>query len=49
VGWGKPKAKRQGKAEPNHKGETAHSNGTTAHSRAITRWPTADLPVNSDY
>ena len=26
-----------------------HSNGTTTHAAANIRWPTADLPVNSDY
>ena len=51
--WGKPKAKRQAKAEQNHKGESArqwHNYVYTVRTPAANiHWPTAYLPVNSDY
>jgi len=47
--WSKPKARRQRKRQS----KTMRAKSTAmAHQRvpaAITRWPTADLPVNSDY
>ena len=43
-GMGKPKAKSQAR-QSKTTGAKLHSNGTTA----IIWWPTAVLPVNSDY
>ena len=48
-GWGKPKCKAtsQGRAKPRGRKSTAMAQ--LCMPAANIRWPTADLPVNSDY
>ena len=49
VEWGKPKAKATKLCKARPQGRNCIAMAQLRMPAAIIRWPTADLPVNSDY